>query len=117
MSQLDILRHDRDGVAVLALRGILDVNTVQHLRDSFLVILDEGLGAVVDMRHLVECDSTGFAALVGGLKKLRRDQLDLVLVCNGAENRAILRMMEVLGLLRLFVVVGSVDEAISQPAN
>jgi anti-anti-sigma factor len=55
---------DRDGRAVVVLRGELDVATAPDLEAALRERLDAGQDVVVDLRELAFMDSTGLRVLV-----------------------------------------------------
>jgi anti-sigma B factor antagonist len=55
---------DRDGRAVVVIRGELDIATAPDLEAALTERLDAGQDVVVDLRELAFMDSTGLRALV-----------------------------------------------------
>ena len=55
---------DRDGRAVVVIRGELDLATAPELESAIQGRLDEGQDVVVDLRELEFMDSTGLRVLV-----------------------------------------------------
>src|SRR3712207_2385604 len=97
---LVIERQDEGDVAVLALRGELDVESGPKLREALLeAIGQDGRRVVVDLEGVDFIDSAGLGVLVGGLKRARSNDGDLVLVATG---RNILKVFEITGLTRVF---------------
>ncbi len=102
---------ERDGWAVLAVTGEVDVYTAPRFRERLIELVSQGHHKiVVDLQGVDFLDSTGLGVLVGGLKRLRSHDGDLVLVCN--QNR-ILKVFEITGLTKVFSISDSVDEAIA----
>jgi anti-sigma B factor antagonist len=101
---------ERDGWAVLAVRGEVDVYTAPRFRERLIELVSQGKHhIVVDLQGVDFLDSTGLGVLVGGLKRLRSHDGDLVLVCTA--NR-ILKVFEITGLTKVFAIHESVDEAV-----
>jgi anti-sigma B factor antagonist len=104
-------RIEESGVPVVAVRGELDLEGGGALREALLdAIGDGGRRVVVDLEGLDFIDSAGLGVLVGGLKRARTHDGDLVLVCTG---RNVLKVLEVTGLMRVFVIHTTREAAIA----
>jgi anti-sigma B factor antagonist len=102
---------ERDGWAVLAVRGEVDVYTAPRFRERLIELVSEGKHRiVVDLEAVDFLDSTGLGVLVGGLKRLRSHEGDLVLVCTQSR---ILKVFEITGLTKVFAIHDSVDAAVA----
>jgi anti-sigma B factor antagonist len=102
---------ERDGWAVLAVSGEVDVATAPRLRERLIELVNSGRHRiVVDLSGVDFLDSTGLGVLVGALKRVRTHDGELALVC--AEPR-ILKVFEITGLTKVFTMFGSVDEAVA----
>jgi anti-sigma B factor antagonist len=107
---LDVTEHD-GGTTVLAVRGEVDVYTAPRLREKLVELVSRGCyQIVVDLEAVDFLDSTGLGVLVGGLKRLRSHDGDLSLVCT---QQRILKVFEITGLTKVFVIHGSVDAAVA----
>lgn len=105
---------ERDGWAILAVRGEVDVYTAPRFRERLIELVSDGKHhIVVDLDAVDFLDSTGLGVLVGGLKRLRSHDGDLVLVCTQAR---ILKVFEITGLTKVFAIHDSVDAAVAKPA-
>lgn len=101
---------ERAGSAVLAVRGEIDVYTAPRFRERLVEMVKEGhRRVVVDLDQVDFLDSTGLGVLVGGLKRLRTNDGDLVVVCN---QPRILKVFEITGLDKVFGMHPSVDAAV-----
>jgi anti-sigma B factor antagonist len=98
---VQIVRQDDDGSAVLALRGELDINGGPSVRRALLDAIGEhpGRRVVVDLEGVDFIDSAGLGVLLGGLKRARTNDGDLVLVASG---KNVLRVLELTRLTRVF---------------
>ncbi|MGH8998939.1 MAG: STAS domain-containing protein [Acidimicrobiia bacterium] len=106
---------ERDGFAVLAVRGEVDVYTAPQLREQLITLSDGGRRQiVVDLEAVEFLDSTGLGVLVGGLKRVRSHDGDLTLVCT---QRRILKVLEITGLTKVFGIHDSVDDAVGAASN
>jgi len=102
---------ERDGVAVLAVHGEVDVSTAPRLRQQLVELASSGHDrAVVDLEKVDFLDSTGLGVLVSGLKRFRTLGGDLLLVCT---QQRILKVFEITGLTRVFGIHDSVDAAVA----
>ena len=102
---------DRNGWAVLAVTGEVDVATAPRLREQLISLVGEGkVRIVVDLEQVDFLDSTGLGVLVGALKRVRTQEGDLSLVCTEAR---ILKVFEITGLTKVFSMHRSVDEAVA----
>ena len=100
---------ERNGIAVLAVRGEVDVYTAPRLREKLVELVSEGKQKiVVDLEGVDFLDSTGLGVLVGGLKRARSHEGDLSLVCT---QHRILKVFEITGLTKVFDIHDSVDAA------
>jgi anti-sigma B factor antagonist len=106
---LDVVK--RNGFAVLAVQGEVDVYTAPQLREKLIQLVDEGeRKLIVDLEGVEFLDSTGLGVLVGGLKRVRSNDGDLALICT---QRRILKVLEITGLTKVFGIHDSVDAAVS----
>ena len=102
---------ERDGWAVLAVTGEVDVATAPRLREQLVALVTEGRHRIaVDLEGVDFLDSTGLGVLVGALKRVRTHEGELALVCT---QPRILKVFEITGLTKVFPMYGSVDEAVS----
>ena len=67
-----ISTSDRDGRAVVVIRGELDLATAPDLEAVVTELLDEGQDVVVDLRELAFMDSTGLRVLVAAHARVER---------------------------------------------
>ena len=100
---------ERNKFAVLSVRGEVDVYTAPKFRERLIELVGQGKHhIVVDLEGVDFLDSTGLGVLVGGLKRLRSHNGDLVLVCTQSR---ILKVFEITGLTKVFSIYDSVDDA------
>ena len=105
----------RNKFAVLSVRGEVDVYTAPKFRERLIELVGEGKHhIVVDLEGVDFLDSTGLGVLVGGLKRVRSHNGDLVLVCTQSR---ILKVFEITGLTKVFSIYDSVDAATATPAK
>jgi anti-sigma B factor antagonist len=103
-------REAEDGVAVLEVQGEADAFTAPRLKQEMLSWLDRGTARIaVNLAEVTYLDSTGLGALIGGLKRARERDGDLVLVC---PNERIMRIFDITGLARIFEIFYTEEDAI-----
>jgi anti-sigma B factor antagonist len=99
---------------VLTVRGEVDVYTAPRLREKLVELVAQGrYRIVVDLEAVDFLDSTGLGVLVGGLKRVRSHDGDLVLVCT---HQRILKVFEITGLTKVFTIHDSLDKAVGADA-
>ena len=102
----------RGDYTVLAVRGEVDVYTAPRLRERLIELVSQGSHqVVVDLEGVDFLDSTGLGVLVGGLKRLRSHDGDMILVCT---QPRILKVFEITGLTKVFAIHETVDAAVAQ---
>jgi anti-sigma B factor antagonist len=102
---------ERDGAAILAVSGEVDVATVPRLREQLHGLVAQGSNRIiVDLDGVDFLDSTGLGVLVGALKRVRSNDGELSLVCTQPRIR---KVFEVTGLTKVFSLFDSVDEAVA----
>ena len=95
---------------VVLVGGEIDVYTAPQLREKLIDLVGQGnYHLIVDMERVDFLDSTGLGVLVGGLKRLRSHDGDLLLVCTQSR---ILKVFEITGLTKVFSIFDSVDAAV-----
>jgi anti-sigma B factor antagonist len=107
---------DRVGdTADLVVTGELDMYTAPRLREQLVELATVGVRQViVDLAGVRFIDSTALGVLVGGLKRLRQSDGELVL--RGPRPGA-LRVLELTGLTRVFTVIPGVVTPGRPPAR
>ena len=97
--------------SVVTVGGEIDVATAPRLREQLIALVNDGRHhLVVDLSAVDFIDSTGLGVLISGLKRVRLHDGHLALVCT--EPR-VLKVFEITGLLAVFPVHDSLDEAVA----
>jgi anti-anti-sigma factor len=98
-----ISTSDRDGRAVVIIRGELDLATAPDLEATLSELLDAGQDVVVDLRELAFLDSTGLRVLVAADARVegREQQFLIVRPRPGATIEKILAISGVESVLDL----------------
>lgn len=105
---------ERDGFAVLAVSGEIDVSTAPPLRERLIGLVNDGwTRVVVDLEGVDFLDSTGLGVLVAVLKRLETEGGELRLVCTRSQ---LLKVFEITGLNLVFSVFDSLDAATAASA-
>jgi anti-anti-sigma factor len=100
-----------DSIQLLAVSGELDMSNATELRRRVESSMREGRHRVViDLHALTHMDSSGLAALIDchQLAEAQGGRFALVIT-----SESVRRTVEVRGLDRLFLIVGSRDEAVA----
>ncbi len=96
---------------LVAVQGEVDIATAPKLRERLVELASQGAKqVVVDLDGVEFLDSTGLGVLIGGMKRLRGLDGDLTLVCT---QPRILKVFEITGLNRAFVIYDTVDAAVA----
>ena len=97
--------------SVVTVGGEIDVATAPRLREQLIALVNDGrYHLVIDLEAVDFIDSTGLGVLISGLKRVRLHDGRLALVCT--EPR-VLKVFEITGLLAVFPVHDTVDEAVA----
>jgi RNA polymerase sigma-B factor len=108
----DLNVEEQGDVAVVAVRGELDISTSPVLRDRLVELgSSKTRKLVIDLEAVEFLDSTGLGVLVGGLKRMRSRGGDMVLVCT---KPRILKVFEITALTKVFNIAASRDEALQE---
>jgi anti-sigma B factor antagonist len=103
--------EEKDGAAVLSVKGEVDVATAPRLREELIGLVTKGhQHIVVDLEGVEFLDSTGLGVLVGALKRVRTHGGELHLVCTSSR---VLKVFEITSLTQVFPIHASVGEAVA----
>jgi anti-sigma B factor antagonist len=111
MPQFDLSATTDGEWAVLTVSGEFDLATGPAVRECLLEVIDGGVRhVVVDLRQVGFLDSIGLGVLVGAYRRLHHGERpgSLRLVCT---NERVIRVFELTGLLLLFPMHASVEQA------
>ena len=107
--RLDV--SEQNGWSVVEVGGEIDVATAPRLREQLITLVNEQRYRIIVSLEAVDfIDSTGLGVLISGLKRVRTHDGEFALVCT--EPR-ILKVFEITGLLAVFPVFGTLDEAVA----
>lgn len=109
---MDYRSEDRGGVMVISPEGELDAESTPAFQDALDQLLNAGSRYFVfDLSQVSFLDSSGLALLVRLYKRVRIGEGDVWLA---AVPPAILHILDLTRLSRVFEVKGTVDEAVAQ---
>ena len=105
-------RYERDGVAVLAVGGELDLATAPRLREGLVRLVTErsGQAVVVHLAGVAFIDSVGIGVLVGALGRARSMAGDLLLA---APPAPFVDLLAITGLDAAFAVHATLEAALA----
>jgi anti-sigma B factor antagonist len=100
-----------DDTKVFELKGSLDIATSPTVRAALQDAAERGEhGIIVDLSGLDFIDSTGLGALIGSQRRAKEKGAEVRLVVREGQ---ILRLLRITGLLTVFGVYPTVDEALA----
>lgn len=99
-------------VAVLSVRGEIDLNTAPVLLEILLPALERGSGrVVVDLSEVAFMDSAGVHLLLNTARRLKPQTRPLAIACR--EGTQVHRLLALLGLLDIVAVHRSREDAVT----
>jgi anti-sigma B factor antagonist len=106
--------HPEPNVAVIELKGEVDLYTCPELKDELLRVIGDGATiVVVDLTETTFIDSTGLGVLIRGVERLTTEDGRLAVVCIDPN---MVKVFEVTGLDRVFSIYSTREEALAQVA-
>lgn len=109
------LRSADDETQVFELQGSLDIATSPTVRAALLDAAERGQHRlVVDLSRLDFIDSTGLGALIGSQRRAKENSGEVRLV---AREGQILRLLRITGLLTVFAVYRTLEDALANSAR
>ena len=118
MPQPALTTEEVGGVTLLRLEGEYDVANVAELRDALGALAASGRPIVVVLTMASFIDSTILGVLLGALRRAKEERRGFVFALEpDASSGAIDRLLEMSGLLRIFPVYSSIDEATTAAAG
>lgn len=96
-------------IPVIELEGEVDVYTAPQLKQQMISILESGATQmIVDLSKVEYLDSTALGVLIGGLKRMREMDGNVLLVCPSPRIR---RVFEITGLDKIFDIYDNESDA------
>ena len=99
-----------ENAVVIVLRGDLDLATSRDVRQVLLNAVAQKKAVVVDLAGVAYMDSSGVASLVEALQAAKTSDRPLILA---AVTPAVLRVLQLARLDRVFTIEASVDAALA----
>ncbi|HEY1653943.1 MAG TPA: STAS domain-containing protein [Candidatus Tumulicola sp.] len=107
---IELKTEKRGESLIFKLRGSLDIATSPTVRAALNEATDQGKKElVVDLTQLEFLDSTGLGALIGAHRRAAERDGSLRLVVS---EGPIARLLNITGLIRVFAVYHSIDDAL-----
>lgn len=107
---LSIHVHVSGGMNVFELTGSMDLATSPTVRAALTEATERGdHKLIVDLTKVDFLDSTGLGALIGAQRRAREFEGEVRLV---AQEGQIMRLLRITGLLKIFGVYPTLDEAL-----
>jgi stage II sporulation protein AA (anti-sigma F factor antagonist) len=111
VEELQIETRTEQGVAILELKGLLNVSTYGKLEKALKALFNEGrYRVIVDMGKVEYVSSAGAGALMNALSQCNSHQGRLVLV---NLSPSVLEVLDVLSLNRVFPTMPSLESALA----
>ena len=98
-------------VGVVTMIGEHDAFSSQRLENEFAVLLDDGVGIVVDLREATFIDSQTLSVLLSARHQAEAAALGFALVLPDDEYTQVHRLLDLTGLARAFAVCANLDDA------
>jgi anti-sigma B factor antagonist len=109
--EVDVVREE--AATICRPVGELDAFSVQDFREHLGGLAGEP-AVIIDLSGVPFMDSAGLGALIGGIRKIRDAEGEVVVVCDRA---AVLRLLHTTRFDRMVTVVSLIDEAHAELAN
>ncbi|GAC1581719.1 MAG: anti-sigma factor antagonist BldG [Candidatus Elarobacter sp.] len=110
LEDLSIHVHLVDGTQVFELTGSLDIATSPSVRAALVSASERGdHRLIVDLHRVDFLDSTGLGALIGAQRRAKEFGGEVRIV---AKEGQILRLLRITGLLKVFAVYATLDDAV-----
>lgn len=99
------------GRTIVRLRGALDIDAAPALRERLIDVLHRGAGLLVlDLSHVLSCDASGLAVLIG---TQRRARLLGIMVRLAAPSLPVTKVLRSTGLDRSFTIYPDLSGALA----
>ncbi len=108
------LDRSSDGVVVVVVIGEHDVYTAPALRDQVQAMIQARSPFVVDLTSATFVDSSILRVLLEARRQAEEEGLGFSVVLGDGEGPGVRRILEVTGLMSIFPVLSSREEALQQ---
>ena len=114
-SRAELIEQPVSDTVLVRVSGEVDYLTANDWHDAIAVgLAQQPRRLVVDLGEVEFFGSPGLAVLVQARVRAQQQRTEIVLVCPGPRVR---RVLELTGLLELFTLTTSADEALSGPGK
>ena len=100
-------------IAVVTLKGDLDLEHSNRMRQNLLDILGKARAVIVDLAGVTMIDSSGIASLLEGFQEARKKGKDLVLAAPGDPVIRVLKLARLDTVFQIADDVTAAKEAVS----
>jgi anti-anti-sigma factor len=107
---VSLLQHDPP-VGVVTLFGEHDAASSVRLENELALLLDDGVGIVVDLREASFIDSDTLSVLLAARHQAQEADLGFALVLPSEQHTQVHRLLDLTGLGASFAAFRAVDEA------
>ena len=109
--ELEVIERDEQGRAIVSVSGEVDLLTAPVLRERMTASIESNGGDVVlDLSGVTFLDSSGLGVILGAHRRLRERDGTLQIV---ATAPAVLKILTLTGLDKVFDVFDSVEDALA----
>ncbi len=109
MSDFEVETEEHEGYTVLRPHGDIDAYSVGQFREA-LSALAEVPRLLIDLSEVPFMDSAGLGALIGGIRRNRDHEGEIVVVC---DKPALTRLLHTTGFDRIVPVTETLDEGVA----
>ena len=111
MSDFNITREHKDGVALIRVQGFLDAHTFEQLEEIIREVYDEGcFKLVVDLAKVDYISSAGAGVFIGAIGTAQENSGNIILM-NPTPN--VKEVFDLLGLSQLFQFAETIQQALT----
>lgn len=107
---LSVSRLTERGATVVALQGLIDINTVEQLAKAIDGAIQADRPLVIDLAEIESLDSTGLRVLLDARSAMLRRNEPLAVVCDA--HGSIAKMLDVAGAGRFLHIYATRAEAL-----
>jgi anti-sigma B factor antagonist len=110
MSDFEVEIEEHEGYSILRPHGDIDAYSVGQFREA-LSGLAEVPRLLIDLSEVPFMDSAGLGALIGGIRRNRDHEGEIVVVC---DKPALTRLLHTTGFDRIVPVTETLDDGVGQ---
>ncbi|QEK10889.1 STAS domain-containing protein [Crassaminicella thermophila] len=95
---------EEENIWLMDIIGEVDIYTANELKETLRKMLDEHVDNIkINCSELTYIDSTGLGVLIGALKRLKKENKNIIIV-NPKQN--ISKLLKITGLNKIFILEG-----------